>query len=163
MPSGETVGLWAAAKLALVVERLVVVVRAEDQATAAAFESAGHAVVRCVEAQLGMAHSLACGVAASRDSAAWMVALADMPLIAPASLAALVACWRQHDRIIVPLCAGQAGHPVIFPARWREALLELQGDRGARPLLDAHDDDVFRFVTADGGVLRDIDVPEDLI
>jgi molybdenum cofactor cytidylyltransferase len=90
------------------------------------------------------------------------VALADMPLIAPASLAALVACWRQQDRIIVPLCAGQAGHPVIFPARWGDELLVLQGDRGARALLDAHGDDVFTFLTTDSGVLRDIDTPEEL-
>lgn len=163
LPGGQTIGLFAATKLAAVVDRVLVVVRAEDDITAAAFENAGYAVTRCGEAKLGMAHSLGCGVAASRASAGWMVALADMPLIAPATLAALVTCWRNEGRIVVPRCAGQAGHPVIFPARYRDELLVLQGDRGARPLLDAHGDDVFAFVTRDTGVLRDIDTPEDLV
>ncbi len=163
LPTGQTIGLFAATKLAAVVDRVLVVVRAEDHITAAAFENAGYAVMRCGEAKLGMGHSLGCGVAASRASAAWMVALADMPLIAPVTLAALVTCWRDEDRIVVPRCAGQAGHPVIFPARYRDELLVLQGDRGARPLLDAHRDDIFTFVTHDTGVLRDIDTPEDLV
>ena len=162
LPTGQTVGLLAAAKLAAVVQRMLVVVRAEDDLTAAAFENAGYAVVRCVDAKLGMGHSLACGVAASRASAAWMVALADMPLIAPATLAALATCWRKEDRIVVPMYAGQAGHPVIFSARFGAELLGLQGDRGARPVLDAHRNDMLAFVTDDPGVLRDIDTLQDL-
>ena len=162
LPTGEAVGLLAAAKLAAVVDHLLVVVRADDEPTAGAFAQAGYDVLRCAEARLGMAHSLAGGVAASLTSAAWMVALADMPLISPATLVALVACWRQHDRIVVPMCAGQAGHPVIFPARWRDALLVLQGDSGARALLEAHGDDVFTYPTTDTGVVRDIDTPQDL-
>ncbi len=162
LPTGETVGLLAASKLAAAVDRMVVVVRATDDLTASVFEAAGYVVVRCAQAHLGMAHSLACGVAASRDSAAWMVALADMPLIATSTLTALTTCWRHADRIVVPMCAGQAGHPVIFPARMVTQLLALEGDRGARPVLDAHRDEVFAFLTDDTGVLRDIDTPADL-
>ena len=163
LPDGQTVGLLAAARLATVVERMVVVVRASDDNTARAFQDGGYRVVRCAQAELGMAHSLACGVAASRDSAGWMVALADMPLISGATLSALTACWRREDRIVVPICAGQAGHPVIFPARFGAELLTLEGDRGARLVLDAHRDELFAFATDDSGVLRDIDTPADLV
>ena len=162
LPDGEAVGLLAAAKLATVVERMLVIVRAEDHRTAQAFQNAGYVTVRCAEANLGMAHSLACGVAASRASAGWMVALADMPFIAVSTLSALTHCWRHADRIVVPMCAGHAGHPVIFPARLGAQLLALHGDRGARPVIDAHGDEVFAFITGDTGVLRDIDTPEDL-
>ncbi len=162
LPNGEQVGLRAAAQLVSAVDAVVVVVRADDTATAAAFEGAGYKVVPCVDAALGMAHSLACGVAASPASAAWMVALADMPLIAPATLTLLAACWRREDSIIVPRCGSQAGHPVIFPGRFREELLVLTGDRGARPVLDAHVSEIYEFITEDRGVLRDIDTPADL-
>ena len=162
LPAGETVGLLAASKLATVVDRMVVVVRATDELSSSVFEHAGYVVVRCAQAHLGMAHSLACGIAASRDSAAWMVALADMPLIAASTLTALTTCWRHADRIVVPMCAGHAGHPVIFPARMVTQLLALDGDRGARAVLDAHRDEVFAFLTDDAGVLRDIDTPADL-
>jgi molybdenum cofactor cytidylyltransferase len=154
--------LRAAAQLATAVDTLLVVVRGDDIATAAAFESAGYRVVPCADAVMGMAHSLACGVAASRDSAAWMVALADMPLIAPTTLSLLAACWRREDSIIVPRCGAQAGHPVIFPARFGDELVALTGDRGARPVLDAHVSEIYEFITDDAGVLRDIDTPEDL-
>ena len=163
LPTGETVGLLAASRLAAAVDRMVVVVRATDDLTASVFEAAGYVVVRCAQAHLGMAHSLACGVTASRDSAAWMVALADMPLIATSTLTALTTCWRHADRIVVPMCAGQAGHPVIFPARMVTQLLALEGDRGARPVLDTHRDEIFAFLTDDTGVLRDIDTPADLV
>ena len=162
LPNGEQVGLRAAARLASAVEQIVVVVRAEDHVTAEAFMSAGYRVVPCADAALGMAHSLACGVAASRDSAAWMVALADMPLINPTTLLLLAACWRREDSIIVPRCGEQAGHPVIFPRRFGDELLALTGDRGARPVLDRHIAEVYEFITEDHGVVRDIDTPADL-
>ncbi len=162
LTSGEQVGLCAAARLATAVEAMLVVVRADDELTAAAFGSAGYRVVPCADAASGMAHSLACGVAASRDSAAWMVALADMPWILPTTLTLLAACWRREDNIIVPRCATQAGHPVIFPARFRDELVALTGDRGARPVLDAHVSEIYEVITDDRGVLRDIDTPADL-
>ena len=162
LPNGEQVGLSAAARLVAAVDAMVVVVRADDTVTAAAFAGVGYRVVPCADACLGMAHSLACGVAASPGSAAWMVALADMPLIAPATLTLLAACWRREDNIIVPRCGSQAGHPVIFPRRFGAELLALQGDRGARPVLNAHVSEIYEFITDDCGVLQDIDTPADL-
>lgn len=162
LPDGMPLGLRAAARLAPVVSDLRVVVRAEDAATATAFETAGHTVVRCPDAALGMAHSLACGIRASADSAAWLVALGDMPAIAHSSLVALIAQWRARDRIVVPVHGGALGHPVIFPARYRDELLALRGDRGARAVLNAHRDDVDEVALDDPGVLRDIDTPADL-
>lgn len=162
LPDGKTAGLCAAANLATAVDALLVVVRADDIATASAFEAAGYRVVPCADAALGMAHSLACGVAASRDSAAWMVALADMPRIEPTTLTLLAACWRREDSIIVPRCGESAGHPVIFPARFGEELMVLEGDRGARRVLDAHVNEIYEFITDDRGVLYDVDTPADL-
>ncbi|MBK8960782.1 MAG: nucleotidyltransferase family protein [Proteobacteria bacterium] len=162
LADGEAVGLRAAAHLAGAVERMVVVVRAGDVANTAAFTDAGYEVVPCVDAEQGMGHSLACGVAATRDSAAWMVALADMPSIEPATLRLLAACWRREDNIIVPRCGASAGHPVIFPARFGEELMALHGDRGARRVLDAHESEIYEFITEDRGVLFDVDTPADL-
>ncbi|MCC6709990.1 MAG: nucleotidyltransferase family protein [Gammaproteobacteria bacterium] len=162
LANGDVVGLSAAAHLASAVERMVVVVRAGDEANRAAFSAAGYEVVPCLDADKGMGHSLACGVAATRDSAAWMVALADMPSIDPATLRLLAACWRREDSIILPRCGASAGHPVIFPARFGEELMTLHGDRGARRVLDAHEHEIYEFITDDRGVLYDVDTPADL-
>ena len=90
LPDGQSVGLVAAARLAAVVERLLVVVRGGDAVTAASFERAGYRVIEAADAACGMAHSLASGVTASADAAAWMIALADMSCVAPATLGSLV-------------------------------------------------------------------------
>ena len=157
-----SVGLSSATHLSSAVDTLLVVVRADDARSAAHFEAAGYRVVLCTAAALGMAHSLACGIAASPTSAAWMVALADMPLIAPDTLQALAESWRRQDRIVLPIHDGRPGHPVIFPARYAAELQRLSGDRGARAVLEAHAGEVLEFVTADAGVLRDIDTLADL-
>lgn len=162
LADGDMLALRSAAHLAAAVDTLVVVVRDPAQAAATALAAAGYRVVPCPDAALGMAHSLACGVRASADSAGWVIGLADMPALAPATLRELVRQFRRHDRIIVPVHAGRDGHPVIFPARYREALLSLSGDRGARSLLDTAAADVLRVAVEDAGVLLDVDTPADL-
>ena len=163
LPYGEAIGLAAARRLRPAVDRLLVVVRAAADDTARAFAAADYEVLACAEAELGMAHSLACGVRASSASAGWVVALADMPYVETATVDALVRCFRQCDGIVVPRHAGVAGHPVIFPARHGAELAALTGDRGARALLAAHAQAVQYLDTADGGVLRDIDRPDDVL
>ena len=56
--------------------------------------------------------------------------------------------------------SGQRGHPVGFGAAWRDELLKLDGDEGARALLKSQP--VTRILTEDNAAFRDIDVPGDL-
>jgi molybdenum cofactor cytidylyltransferase len=64
------------------------------------------------------------------------------------------------DTIAAPWRNGQRGHPVGFGAAWREELLKLDGDDGARALLK--DKPVTRILTEDEGAFRDIDTLGDL-
>jgi CTP:molybdopterin cytidylyltransferase MocA len=112
----------------------------------------------------GMGASLRAGVrAAPADADAYLVALADMPGITPALIASLVACHAAADTpIVVPACGGRRGHPVIFGAGLREALLAVAGDVGAREIIRAHPEWVREFETGDEAVLFDVDRPADL-
>jgi molybdenum cofactor cytidylyltransferase len=112
----------------------------------------------------GMGASLRAGVrAAAGDAEAYLVALADMPRITPALIAALVARHRQAGRpIVVPVCRGRRGHPVILGAALRGALLAVTGDVGAREIIRAHPEWVGEFETGDEAVLFDVDLPVDL-
>ena len=106
-------------------------------------------------AETGMASSIACGVAATTDAAAWAIFLADMPCIKPTTLQLLADNWPAHD-VTLPSYQQQPGHPVIFSNHWHASLCALTGDRGARNLL--HDNPhVFRLETDDAGVCLDID------
>jgi len=64
--------------------------------------------------------------------------------------------------IVVPTYRGERGHPVAFGSRFREELLSLSGDTGARALLKLHADQVARLDVDDPGVLQDVDTRSDL-
>ena len=163
LADGVPVALRSAARMAAAVDRLLIVVQRSSSASAQRLEDAGYTVVVCAEAVNGMAYSLAAGVRASRESSAWVVGLADMPLLQTVTIHQLIEHYRSSDRIVVPCHRGHDGHPVLFPARYGAALEALEGDRGARPLLQAHGADIERVEVDDRGVLLDIDTAEDLV
>jgi molybdenum cofactor cytidylyltransferase len=129
---------------------------------AATLARAGATVVGCSDADRGMGHSLACGVRAAGDARGWIVALADMPWIAPATIRAVVAALAGGAPIVVPRVAGERGHPVGFAAAFLGELTALQGDQGARSLLRVHAMHVVHVDVADRGAIRDVDIPADL-
>jgi CTP:molybdopterin cytidylyltransferase MocA len=120
------------------------------------------AVVNPEQAE-GMGASLRAGVrAAAADTDAFLVALADMPLVPPGLIAALVACYGAGERpIVVPVHGGRRGHPVLIGAALRDELLAVRGDVGARGVLAAHPERVAEVATDDAGVLFDVDEPDD--
>ena len=112
------------------------------------------------EAAHGMGHTLAAGVRATPQATGWVVALADMPALQASTVAAVAQALREGALIAAPVHQGQRGHPVGFAAHWRESLLALQGDAGARDLLRAHADRVTAVPVDDPGCLLDVDTPQ---
>lgn len=107
----------------------------------------------------GMGASLRQGVRAVRDeSAAILVLLTDQPALTATDIDALVTAWQGGpDQPAAAEWGGRVGVPAIFPSAWRERLLALHGDTGARRLLaDAHPSAVPMRNAA-----GDIDTPED--
>jgi len=90
----------------------------------------------------------------------WLVALGDMPFVDQATLRALASAIEDGAGIAAPLFEGRRGNPVAFGALHRAALLALDGDQGARRLLERAP--VTAIAVDDPGILRDIDSPADL-
>lgn len=162
LADGTPLALAAARSLRAGCDEVLAVLRPGDAALAALLTAAACRVIYCAEAEQGMGHSLAAGVRASPQAASWLIALADMPAIAPASHAAVAEALRRGASIAVPTFAGQRGHPVGFAARWRAELEGLHGDQGARRLLQAAPSEIALVVLDDPGILADIDTPADL-
>ncbi len=160
--AGEMIGVMACRNLLAVMPRVVAVVRPDDAALAAALGAAGARIVRCANADDGMGASLACGVLATRDAAGWVVALGDMPWIAPATIARVSAAIEAGAAVAAPFHQGQRGHPVGFGAACLAALTALTGDDGAKSVVAAHRDRLARIDVDDAGALRDVDRPDDL-
>jgi len=162
LADGTPLALAAARSLRAGCDEVLAVLRPGDAALAALLIAADCRVIYCAEAELGMGHSLAAGVRASPQAAGWLIALADMPAIAPASHAAVAAALRRGASIAVPTFTGRRGHPVGFSERWRDELEALQGDQGARRLLQVAPSEIELVTLDDPGILADIDTPADL-
>ena len=97
-----------------------------------------YAIVECAEAYRGMGHSLAAGVAAELDADGWVIALGDMPHIRPDTIRAVAQALERGAELVVPVFAGQRGHPVGFGAGSATDLLSfVRGRRRPRCLDDA--------------------------
>jgi molybdenum cofactor cytidylyltransferase len=106
---------------------------------------------------LGLAHSLNAGLTAAPPHwEAALILLADMPRLAPALLARLAAT----PGIAVPVHQGRRGNPVRWPRAHWPALLRLQGDSGARRLLETLP--VIEVEAPNDSIFLDIDTPEAL-
>lgn len=159
---GECVGAVACRNLLAVLPRVIAVVRPDDGALAAALGASGARIVRCARADEGMGASLACGVAGAPHAQGWIIALADMPWVAPQTIARVAAAITEGAPVAVPFYRGERGHPVGFGRVCYEALAALGGDEGAKSIIAAHRDGLARVDVDDPGILRDIDTPADL-
>ena len=161
LPSGEPVVVASARKLLAAMPRVVAVVPPLDGGVAALLAGLGCEVTVCAEADSGMAASLVHAVRHSLPAAgSWLVALGDMPHVAPSTLAALRDALAAGAPIVAPVHEGRRGNPVGFGRIHLDALLALQGDQGARRLLQTCP--VTEVPVQDPGIFLDIDTPADL-
>lgn len=116
----------------------------------------------CTDAAQGMACSLACGVHANRDAAGWLIGLADMPVLPSAAIAGVRNALLAGAGLAAPSRDGRCGHPVGFASHYQKELLMLQGNKGARRLLERDTSEVVRVKIDNDGIYADIDIPTDL-
>ena len=143
--------------------RVHVVLPPDAQAQKATLDGLAVHCVVAQDADHGLAASLRAGIAAlSADCAGVIVALADMPDVTADHFDQLIAAFAPQNEqcICVPQAPnGKRGNPVLFDRRYFEALSSLQGDRGAKALIDQAGEYTVN-VRLDAGVLVDLDTPE---
>ncbi|SCZ53044.1 nucleotidyltransferase family protein [Thiohalomonas denitrificans] len=162
LSDGTPLGIAAARHLRAAVADCIVVVGPAERTLTPLFRAEGLRVVECPDAAQGMGHSLACGVAASRFASGWIVALADMPWIAPDTIRTVAATLSAGAPLAAPIHHGRRGHPVGIAAEFRQELQQMSGDAGARHLLRRESARLVTIPCDDPGVLRDVDSPADL-
>lgn len=161
LADGVPMGVASLRNLQVSVDQVVAVIRPGDNGLRLLLEAEGAPVIECALAEHGMGHSLAAGVAASGDADGWLVALGDMPLVQPHTIRRLRQALEKSAGIVVPMFRGERGHPVGFDRRFRDELLALSGDAGARAVVSAHAAAVHRYEVDDPGVLQDLDTRAD--
>ena len=110
----------------------------------------------------GMGDSIAAAVRATPDANGWLILPGDLPLIQSATLRLLADALTHHE-VVIPVYGGSngpRGHPVAFSAKCRQSLLDLEGNKGAAPVIRAYH--AIEIIVDDVGTVTDIDTVEDL-
>ncbi|NTG46994.1 NTP transferase domain-containing protein [Agrobacterium rhizogenes] len=111
----------------------------------------------------GMASSLVAGFGApaAQRSDGVLVVLADMPGITSDDLKVLIAAFREANgqAIVRAVSRGKRGNPVILPRAVYDAVMRLEGDVGARHIIETSGLAVVDVDIGDAAHL-DVDTPE---
>jgi molybdenum cofactor cytidylyltransferase len=118
--------------------------------------------VSCADADKGLASSLVCGVQANARAAGWLIGLADMPAVPVEAIAGVCNALLHGAELSAPFCKSRRGHPVGFSAQYLDELLTLQGDTGAKQLLERDQAKIAHIDIDSAGIFTDIDTPVDL-
>jgi molybdenum cofactor cytidylyltransferase len=92
-----------------------------------------------------------------------LLCLVDHPLVSAELIGGLVEVfYATRKSIVVPVCDGRRGHPVIFAAALYDELFSASPEQGARAVVWAHAADLAEVATMDQGCLWNINDPATL-
>jgi len=162
LEDGVAIAAHAARNLLAATPDVIAVVRWGDFPLYDMLEQEGCQVTMFQGAARGMGASLAHGVGQARSAEGWVVALADMPRVPVAIIKEIIASLEGGALIAAPVHKGERGHPIGFGVALREELLALDGDLGARAVVERHRDSVQLVECDDPGILFDVDRKSDI-
>ncbi len=168
LPNGKSVLQQSLSNIKNRCERLLIVVNSKVESTREhllALHFPASAILECPSRGLG--ESIAQGVKYSKNSQGWLIFLADMPYIPQSLLDNLNEEISQHpNSIIRPLFRDDShskpGHPVYFPACFYNELCELQGEMGAKTVIERHNHCLRYLECTSNEAAWDIDFHKDL-
>lgn len=142
----------------------IVVIGARAEAMRQELEKVDVVVVDNPEWATGMGSSVASGVARMQveypTAQACLLMLVDQPFVDQTVLQRLVDAWTQsHAPLVAAAYQDTVGVPALFAARLFPELLQLRGQRGAKPVLHAHADALHAVPCPEAAL--DLDTPED--
>ena len=159
---GKPVVRWSVEAIVPHVGDVVVVTGQDDDGVRAALEGLAVRFAVNPRPQAGQGSSIAVGMAVLKPwTSAVLIALGDQPRLPDGVIGALVHA-REHSgkAIAAPLYRGVQGTPVLFAAEVFGELGALDGDAGAKAVVQAHPERVAR-VPIDAAMPLDVDTPED--
>ena len=167
LTDGRPMLLVSAEKLAKVLPGSIVVINQQLLPLTAELKQMGLRVIVNEQAEQGMGSSIACGVGACNDASGWLIMLADMPYLETETIRLLADRLEAGAGMVAPLYdkkSGdkQRGHPVGFSQRYKHELLQLDGDSGARRVIQNHPDQLELLDVDDAGVIIDVDQSGDV-
>lgn len=153
-------------KLAALLEGKTILQRTLDAVSASGLPY--HVVSPCEDQALGMGDSIARGVRETPSAFGWLIIPADLPLLKPSTILEVAQCLISNYlnvSIVQAHYQATAGHPVGFTRQHVTQLLSLNGDEGARHIVQNSRiaGKYLALAVDDIGVIQDIDTLDDLL
>lgn len=120
-------------------------------------------VVMNEKSELGISHSIKLGIEADDTCDGYLFIVSDQPFIKAESIQALIDRFIKSDKGMA--CVeynNKLKNPTIFSKKYKEELLQLQGDVGGKSVMKKHLDDLERVQICNELELIDIDTKEEL-
>jgi CTP:molybdopterin cytidylyltransferase MocA len=152
------------ALLAGSIDEVIVVIAPTSSWTSRVSSLAGARVRTAInpDPDRGMFSSIQIGVRAAAESPIVLLP-ADMPFVQPATVAAVREAGLRTGDIVSPRFETRRGHPIFLPCDLRALILAAPDDSTLSDVLRGHAARRVHIDVTDRGVLRDVDVVEDLV
>src|SRR5205085_11184095 len=114
----------------------------------------------------GLGTSLKTGIGAlPADVDGVIVCLGDMPQVDAALIDRLIGAFdpERGALAVMPTIEGKRGNPVLWSRRFFPELMAIEGDIGARHLIERYGEAVVEVPVAGKAALIDVDTPEALV
>ena len=161
LSSGTYILAKSASTLRKAISNCIAVVKNDTDEIAKILISLDYKLVINPNPENGIGSSIQCGVSNSKANA-WIIALADMPFIQVETVNTIIEHLNNDEKIVAPLYKQQRGNPVGISSIYKDQLIQLKDDVGAKNILQKNKNNLKTFETDDPGVVQDIDRKQDL-
>jgi molybdenum cofactor cytidylyltransferase len=120
--------------------------------------------IQCVENEqweTGMASSIVAGISQLKQFDGFLILLGDMPLVTPELINEIIV-HSSADKIVIPIKDGLHGNPVFFGSKFRDELLTLYGDSGAKKVIQNNLSSMIKIKIQSNTIFKDYDTKESL-
>ena len=89
----------------------------------------------------------------------FFICLADMPNINNQIYNSLIK-YKKYHQIIIPTYNGQSGNPVLFNISMKKIIINIEGDNGAKKIINMHKNKIFYLETNSPSIIQDFNTQE---
>jgi len=120
--------------------------------------------IQCIENEqweTGMASSIVAGISQLKQFDGFLILLGDMPLVTPELINEII-FHGSADKIVIPIKDGLHGNPVFFGSKFRDELLTLYEDSGAKKVIQNNLSSLIKIEIQSNIIFKDYDTKESL-
>ena len=94
-----------------------------------------------------------------KDTEAFFISLGDMPLVNSYIYEKLIKSRNQKE-ILIPTYKNQQGNPVLFEKSMKDKILSIEGDFGAKKIIESNSDKVLNIEINDESITKDFNTQQ---